>query len=75
MPSGAVYFVSPRSIAAMAARFMFSGVSKSGSPAPRAITSRPAARNSRASWVTATVGDGFTRDSVSDRKVMGAAPV
>ena len=34
MPSGAVYRVSPRSIAAFAASRMFAGVSKSGSPAP-----------------------------------------
>jgi hypothetical protein len=35
MPSTAVYFVSPRSIAAIAACLMLSGVSKSGSPAAR----------------------------------------
>ena len=42
MPSSAVYFVSPRSIAALAASFTLSGVSKSGSPAPRIMTGKPA---------------------------------
>jgi hypothetical protein len=39
-------------------------VSKSGSPAPRPITSFPAARNSLAFEVTAIVGDGFIRFNV-----------
>ena len=50
---------------------MFSGVSKSGSPAPRPITSRPMATSSWARVVTAMVGDGLTRSSVADRKGMG----
>jgi hypothetical protein len=41
MPETGVYFVSPRLIASMAAFLILSGVSKSGSPAPRPITSRP----------------------------------
>ena len=48
MPSTAVYFVSPRLIASIAACLMLSGVSKSGSPAPRPMTSKPAAFSSRA---------------------------
>ena len=48
VPSTAVYFVSPLLIALIAAFFIFSGVSKSGSPAPKAITSFPAALNSLA---------------------------
>ncbi len=43
MPSTAVYLVLPSRMARIAASLMFSGVSKSGSPAPRPITSRPAA--------------------------------
>jgi hypothetical protein len=39
-------------------------VSKSGSPAPKPITSLPAARNSLAFEVTAIVGDGFIRFKV-----------
>jgi len=48
VPSTLVYFVSPRRMAAIAASLMFSGVSKSGSPAPRPMMSRPAAFSSRA---------------------------
>ena len=59
MPSTAVYFVSPLLIALIAAFLILSGVSKSGSPAPRPITSFPAALNSLAFWVTAIVGDGL----------------
>ena len=48
-PDNAVeYFVSPLFIALIAAFFIFSGVSKSGSPAPKPITSLPAALNSLA---------------------------
>ena len=41
MPSTAVYFVLPASIAWIAASLMLAGVSKSGSPAPRPMTLRP----------------------------------
>ena len=71
MPSTVVYFVSPRRMAAMAASLMLSGVSKSGSPAPSPMTSRPAAFSSRAFCVTAMVGDGWMRFSDSDRKPLG----
>ena len=48
-PDNAVeYFVSPLFIALIAAFLIFSGVSKSGSPAPKPITSLPAALNSLA---------------------------
>ena len=40
---------------------MLSGVSKSGSPAPKPITSLPAAFISLAFEVTAIVGEGFMR--------------
>ena len=56
VPSTAVYFVSPSFIALIAACLILSGVSKSGSPAPKPITSFPAAFNSLAFWVTAIVG-------------------
>ena len=72
MPSGAVYFVLPAAMAATAASLMFCGVSKSGSPAPSPITSTPCAFSSRALVVTAMVGEGFTRASVSDRKAIGS---
>src|SRR5262245_20567777 len=70
MPSTAVYFVSPRLIASTAACLILSGVSKSGSPAPRPMTSRPAALSSRALVVTAMVGDGLMRDRRSARNGM-----
>ena len=72
MPSGAVYLVLPARIAAIAADLMFSGVSKSGSPALRLMMSRPAARISIALDDIATVGEGLTRASVSDSKAIGA---
>ena len=66
MPSTAVYLVSPLLIAFIAASLILSGVSKSGSPAPRPITSFPVALNSLAFWVTAMVGDGLIRFKLSD---------
>ena len=48
VPSTAVYFVSPFLMALIAAFLILFGVSKSGSPAPRPITSFPAALNSLA---------------------------
>src|SRR5476649_2035210 len=72
MPSTAVYLVWPERMAAMPASLILSGVSKSGSPAPRPITSRPAALSSRALVVTAMVGDGWIRPSDSARKPLGS---
>ena len=57
-------------IALIAACLMLSGVSKSGSPAPRPMTSRPAAFSARALSVTAIVGDGLMRLSCSARKAI-----
>ena len=71
MPSTAVYLVWPSLIALMAAFLMFCGVSKSGSPAARPITSLPAAFNSRALVVIAMVGDGLMRPRDSARKSLG----
>src|ERR1700755_581473 len=60
MRSPAVYFEArPLSIALMAACLMLSGVSKSGSPAPSPITSRPACLSARALPVTAVVAGGL----------------
>src|SRR5271163_3690741 len=67
MPSTAVYLVLPASMAWIAASLMLAGVSKSGSPAPRPMTLRPAAFSARALSVTAMVADGFTRSSAADR--------
>src|SRR4051812_23902980 len=68
MPPTSVYLVLPASMAWMAASLMLPGVSKSGSPAPRPMTLRPAALSARALSVTAMVADGFTRSSAADRK-------
>src|SRR5579883_1603698 len=73
MPSTAVYLVWPSLMALIAACLILSGVSKSGSPAPRPITSRPAAFSSRALLVTAMVGDGWMRPSDSARNPLGSA--
>src|ERR1044071_1393517 len=73
MPSMLVYLVSPRLMAAMAASLMLSGVSKSGSPAARPITSRPCAFRSRDFCVIARVGDGLMRFKDCARKPDGRA--
>src|SRR6266851_7344317 len=59
VPPAAVYFVKPFWIAAIAASLMNCGVSKSGSPAPMAMTSRPSALSFAALAETARVGDGL----------------
>src|ERR1700731_1255436 len=68
MPDTGVYLVSPRSIAAIAAFLILSGVSKSGSPVESEMTSRPAFLRSRAFCVTAIVADGLMRKMASARK-------
>src|SRR5215471_18027655 len=69
MPSTLVYLDErPSRIALIAASLMLSGVSKSGSPAPRPMTSRPANLSARALSVTAMVADGLMRCSESARK-------
>ena len=60
MPGVAVYLVRPAFIASIAACFMKSGVSKSGSPAAKLRTSTPWAISSFALEVTAIVADGGT---------------
>ena len=65
IPSTAVYLVLPSAMARAAASLTWSGVSKSGSPAPEPITSWPAALSSAALVETAIVGDGLIRDSLS----------
>ncbi|OQC72454.1 MAG: hypothetical protein BWX45_00909 [Deltaproteobacteria bacterium ADurb.Bin002] len=60
VPPTGVYFVKPASMARMAACLMWSGVSKSGSPAPKPMTSLPCARRALALAVMARVSDGFT---------------
>src|SRR5687768_4512338 len=66
MPPADVYFVRPAFIAAAAACLMFSGVSKSGSPAPKSQTFTPAARNASAACMAAIVADDCMRATFSD---------
>ena len=68
MPSTGGYFVSPRSIASIAAFLILSGVSKSGSPTDSEMMSRPFALRSRAFCVTAIVAEGLTRERASAMK-------
>ena len=62
VPGMGVYLVSPSSMACFPAALMLSGVSKSGSPAPRPMISRPTRFNSATLPVRTLVGDGFIRD-------------
>src|SRR5258708_8822889 len=59
VPAAALYLVRPLRIATIAASLMNSGVSKSGSPAPIAITSLPSALSLAALAETARVGEGL----------------
>ena len=61
-------------IARIAASLMLSGVSKSGSPAPSPMTSRPAALSARALSVTAMVADGLMRMIWSAMKAISDSP-
>src|SRR5258708_12418603 len=66
MPSTSVYLVLPSRMALMAASLMWSGVSKSGSPASSEMMSRPAARRARALVLAAAVAEGLTRRRPAD---------
>src|SRR5262245_16286016 len=65
-PPAAVYFVRPARIASAAACLMFSGVSKSGSPAPKSQTFTPDARNASAACAAARVADDCMRATFSE---------
>src|SRR5215216_6367398 len=66
MPALDVYFVRPARIARSAACLMLSGVSKSGSPAPKSHTFAPAARNASAACIAAIVADDCMRATFSE---------
>src|ERR1700741_3950706 len=57
VPAVAVYFVRPAAMARSAACLMFSGVSKSGPPAPKSTTLTPCARKASAACIAASVAD------------------
>src|ERR1043166_5265329 len=66
MPPAEVYLVRPAFIAATAARLMLSGVSKSGSPAPKSQTFTPAARSASAACIAAIVADDCMRPTLCE---------
>src|SRR5215211_812365 len=66
MPALAVYFVRPARIAFSAACLMLSGVSKSGSPAPKSQTFAPEARKASAACIAAIVADDCMRATFSE---------
>src|SRR5687768_3577146 len=65
-PPAAVYLVRPARIASKAACLMFSGVSKSGSPAPKSHTFAPDARRDSAACIAAMVADDCMRATFSE---------
>src|SRR5512134_86025 len=73
MPSTSVYLVLPSLRARTAASLIFSGVSKSGSPADSEITSRPFAFSSRALVAMPMVWLGEMRLTLSEKKRAGIA--
>src|SRR5882762_6307326 len=66
MPELGVYFVKPASSAAIAAALMCSGVSKSGSPAPKPQTSIPSAFIAFALLSIESVSEGVSRAARSE---------
>src|SRR5215213_9936038 len=66
MPALAVYFVRPARMARSAACLMLSGVSKSGSPAPKSHTFAPVARKFSAACIAAMVADDCMRATFSE---------
>jgi len=73
MPGVGVYFVKFSSIAAWAAVLMAPGVGKSGSPAPKSITSIPARRSLSTVAVTCIVAELAIRFVRSASRVIGSA--
>src|SRR6185436_18122289 len=66
VPAVAVYFVRPAAMARPAACLIFSGVSKSGSPAPKSTTLTPCARNASAACMAASVDDACIFETFSE---------
>ena len=67
VPEAGVYLVKPASIAAIAACFICTGVSKSGSPAPKPTTSMPSAFSFFALESIASVADGLIDKPLRDK--------
>ena len=71
MPGTGVYFVNSASSALCAATLMASGVPKSGSPAPKSITSTPERRSLSTVAATAIVADLAIREVRSANRAIG----
>src|SRR5919204_6294461 len=71
IPAFGVYFVKPASNASIAALFMCSGVSKSGSPAPKPQTSIPSAFMAFALLSIERVNDGVSCAARSEISMFG----
>src|SRR5437016_7097843 len=74
MPEGGVYLVKLRSSASCAAALTCSGVGKSGSPAPKSITSTPSRRSLSTIAVTFIVGEPEMRFVRSASCAMRSSP-
>src|SRR3954471_8435079 len=73
MPGTGVYFVNSASSALCAATLMASGVPKSGSPAPKSITSTPDRRSLSTAAPTAMVADVAIRDVRSANRMISSS--
>src|SRR5258707_15758708 len=72
MPGTGVYFVNSASSALWAAALMASGVPKSGSPAPKSMTSTPARRSLSTAAPTAMVADVAILDVLSANRMISS---
>ncbi len=73
MPGTGVYFVNSASSALCAATLIASGVPKSGSPAPKSITSTPDRRSLSTAAPTAIVAEVAIREVRSASRAMSAS--
>src|SRR3954470_13503007 len=73
MPGTGVYFVNSASSALCAASLMASGVPKSGSPAPKSMTSTPDRRSLSTAAPTAMVADVAIRDVRSANRMISSS--
>src|SRR3989304_2882444 len=69
VPPVAVYLLKSSRMARMAASFTFSGVGKSGSPAPKSIRSAPSERSFSASIITAMVEETEMRETLLEKAI------
>ena len=70
VPGVGVYFVCPSRMARIPASLIWSGVSKSGSPAPKPTTGIPSAFICLNFELTASVADGATAERILDNSFM-----